>query len=84
MLDECCRSHLVPIYAFRLKGFRGDPWRVFTIPTDHVFRGRSALLYRRIPKLDISNNGNYIMRWSEGMKLSDLMMYTGMSDYDNL
>jgi len=84
MLDECRRSHLVPIYAFRLKGFRGDPWRVFTIPTDHVFRGRSALLYRRIPKLDISNNGNYIMRWSEGMKLSDLMMYTGMSDYDNL
>lgn len=82
MLDECCRSHLVPLYAFRLKGLRGDPWRVFTIPTDHVFKGRSALLYRRIPKLDVSNNGNYIMRWSEGMKLSDLLMYIGMSDYD--
>ena len=29
MLGECKRCHLVPIYAFRLKGFRGDPWRVF-------------------------------------------------------
>ena len=81
MLDDCCRAHLVPLYAFRLKGYRGDPWRVFTIPLDHVFKGRSGVLYRRVPKLDTSSSGNYIMRWSEGMKLSDLMIYTGMTDY---
>lgn len=84
MLDECCRSHLVPLYAFRLKGFRGDPWRIFTIPSEHSFKGRNSLLFRRIPKLDLSNNGNYIMRWSEGMKLSDLLMYIGMSDYESI
>lgn len=81
MLDDCCRSHLVPIYAYRLKGFRGDPWRIFTIPTDHVFKGRNSILYRRIPKLETSQSGNYIMRWNEGMKLSDLILYTGMTDY---
>ncbi len=83
MLDECCRSHLVPIYAFRLKSQRGDPWRLFTIPTDHRYRGRHDVLYRRLPKLDVSDKGFYIMRWGDGMKLSDFMGYTGMSDYSS-
>ena len=83
MLCECKRCHLVPIYAFRLKGFRGDPWRVFTIPTDHQYKGRHSVLYRRLPKLDTSSSGNYIMRWEDGMKLSDFLLYTGMSDYSS-
>ena len=81
MLADCCRSHLVPIYAFRLKSQRGDPWRLFTIPTDHAYRGRHSVLYRRLPKLEVSDSGYYIMRWENGMKLSDFMGYTGMSDY---
>lgn len=81
MLDECTQSHLVPIYAYRLKSFRGDPWRVFTIPTDHQFKGRNAILYRRIPKFEESSNGNFIMRWENGMKLSDMINYVGMTDY---
>ena len=83
MLGECKRCHLVPIYAYRLKGFRGDPWRVFTIPTDHNYKGRHSVLYRRLPKLDVSSSGNYIMRWEAGMKLSDFLLYTGMSDYSS-
>ncbi len=83
MLEECKKSHLVPIYAFRLKGVHGDPWRVFTIPTDHEFKGRHAILYRRMPKISVSSEGNYIMRWEEGMKLSDLFLYLGMSDYSS-
>ncbi len=83
MLDDCSRSHLVPIYAYRLKGIRGDPWRIFTIPTDHEFKGRNSILYRRMPKIDISSEGNYIMRWNDGMKLSDLILYLGMSDYSS-
>lgn len=81
MLGECNRCHLVPIYAYRLKGFRGDPWRVFTIPSDHEYKGRHSTLHRRLPKLEVSNSGNYIMRWEDGMKLSDFLLYTGMSDY---
>lgn len=46
-----------------------------------MFKGRNSILYRRIPKLETSQSGNYIMRWNEGMKLSDLILYTGMTDY---
>ena len=83
MPGECNRCHLVPIYAFRLKSFRGDPWRVFTIPCDHEYKGKHSILYRRLPKLDVSSSGNYIMRWEDGMKLSDFLLYTGMSDYNS-
>ena len=83
MLSDCQKSHLVPIYAYRLKGVRGDPWRVFTIPTDHEYKGRHAILYRRMPKIGVTSEGNYIMRWEEGMKLSDLILYLGMSDYSS-
>ncbi len=78
MKESCCRSNLLPIYAFRLKSVRGDPWRIFTIPTEDELRGRNELLRQRIPKMDVTGNGNYIMRWEEGMKLCDLISY--MSD----
>ena len=74
-------SRSTAIYAYRLKSVHGDPWRVFTIPSDHDFRGRHSTLYRKMPKLDVSSSGNYIMRWENGMKLSDFLMYTDMSDY---
>lgn len=45
MLSECCRSHLVPIYAYRLKSQCGDPWRLFTIPSDHGYRGPLCILH---------------------------------------
>lgn len=33
MIETCDRSHIIPIYAFRLKSVKGDPWRIFTIPS---------------------------------------------------
>jgi Holliday junction resolvase len=78
MKEVCCRSNLLPVYAFRLKGMRGDPWRVFTIPTDEELKGRNELLRRLIPKMEVTSNGNYIMRWGDGIKLCDLISY--MSD----
>jgi hypothetical protein len=79
MRDDCDRSHILGLYAYRLKSVRGDPWRVFRLPCDGNLRGLLGLLQRRIPELESSNNGNYIMRWSDGMKLSDLIRYMGMS-----
>lgn len=75
MLSGCIKSHLLPLYAYRLKSFRGDPWRIFTIPTNHIFNGYNNVLYQDIPKLDISNNGKYIMRWCDGMKLSNFITH---------
>lgn len=78
MKEVCFRSQLLPVYAFRLKSVRGDPWRIFTIPSDDELRGRNELLRKRIPEMEITSNGNYVMRWDDGMKLCDLLLY--MSD----
>ena len=75
MKNACSRSSLLPIYAFRLKSIRGDPWRIFTIPTDDKLRGRNEVLRKRIPKMEVTDNGNYIMRWNDGMKLCDLLSF---------
>lgn len=83
MGEDCAKSHVIPIYAYRLKGVRGDPWRIFTLPTDAKLTGRSALLRKRIPEIDMSSSGNLIMRWNDGMKLSDLIAYVGMSTYED-
>lgn len=75
MHEECTRSHVMPIYAFRLKGARGDPWRIFMLPLDVELRGRMGILQRRMPKIEVNGKGNYIMRWNDGMKLSKFIDY---------
>jgi len=82
MQETCNRSHLVPIYAFRLKSIRGDPWRIFTIPSDDRLRGHNEILRKKIPKLEVTVNGKFIMRWEDGMKLSDLVSYMGFNGFD--
>jgi len=74
MMEVCSRSGLLPIYAFRLKGARGDPWRIFSLPVEDI-NGRLALLQEKIPVPDVSEKGNMIMRWQDGMKLSDFIRY---------
>ena len=73
-MEECRRTGLIPIYAFRKKGVKGDPWRVFVLPTDNV-EGRLGLVQRRLPTPEKSGKGYFIMRWGEGMKLSKLLAY---------
>lgn len=75
MSGECCRAGLIPVYAFRLKGVRGDPWKLFSLPLEDELKGRHALIARRLPVMERSGNGNYIMRWKDGMKLSSFLSY---------
>ncbi|MDR2866797.1 MAG: Holliday junction resolvase [Methanomassiliicoccaceae archaeon] len=78
IIEDCKRSSLIPIYAFRLKGYRGDPWRIFSLPLDCVLRGRMGIMQRTIPQIEVNSNGNYMMRWENGMKLSKFIDYMGM------
>ena len=73
-VNDCSRSGLLPIYAFRLKGVRRDPWRVFALPIQGI-SGRLGLVQKKLPGPDESTKGNYILRWDEGMKLSKLISY---------
>ncbi|MCL1984593.1 MAG: Holliday junction resolvase [Methanomassiliicoccaceae archaeon] len=77
MIEECQRSSLIPIYAFRLKGFRGDPWRIFALPLDRGLKGRMGLVQRTVPVIETNSHGNFIMRWEDGMKLSKFIDYLG-------
>ena len=69
MMDDCKKVGLMPIYAFRLKRKRGDAWRVFTLDVGQL-NGWANVLYRELPKIDPSKEGNLIMRWNEGQELS--------------
>ena len=74
MKEVCEKTKTLPIYAFRTKGVHGDSWRIFTLDVDGL-EGRTSVVHRRLPKLDKSKSGNFVMRWGEGMPLSDFISY---------
>lgn len=74
MQRECEKTKTLPVYGFRLKGHGGDSWRLFTLDIQHL-EGRAKILQNRLPKLSQSKSGNFIMRWEEGLSLSDFLMY---------
>ena len=74
MLDVCKKTRTLPVYAYRLKSYRGDFWRMFSIDLDDL-EGNVSILHRRLPKLEKSHNGNFVMKWQKGMPLSDFISY---------
>jgi len=74
MRNECEKTKTLPIYAFRLKGHGGDTWRLFSFDIAQL-DGRAKILHNRLPKLPLSKNGNFIMRWDEGLPLADFLSY---------
>lgn len=74
LTNICEKTKTLPIYAFRTKGKRGDSWRIFTMDVNNL-EGRASILHRRLPKLRKSKSGNFIMKWDEGMPLSDFISY---------
>ncbi|MCA1814675.1 MAG: hypothetical protein LC624_12145 [Halobacteriales archaeon] len=77
MKRDCERAQVLPLYAFRAKGLGpkgGDPWRVFTLPGGS-YHGRMRLVYDKLAKLDVSKEGNFIMRWNDGTPLHRFLAY---------
>ncbi len=74
MRRECERTKTLPVYGFRLKGHGGDSWRLFSMEISQL-EGRAKILHNRLPKLGVSKNGNFIMRWEDGLPLADFLMY---------
>jgi len=62
------RCGLMPLYAHRLKGVRGDSWRIFRIQTEGL-TGRMALLAKRIPPLPLTKTGKPHLDWEQGLPL---------------
>ena len=74
MLKEGERSELMPLYAHRLKNVRGDSWRIFRVETNNL-KGKLAILARRIPKLPLSNQGNPMIDWDQGLPLHKFLAF---------
>lgn len=81
---DCLEAGLVPLYAYRRRDMRdGDPWRLFLIATDELTEhyeeasNRHGLLYRKMLKhrADVTDDGNYVLRWHEGWPLFEFIDY---------
>ena len=59
---------LMPLYGFRLKGVRGDSWRILRIETTSL-QGKLAVIARRVPALPLTRNGRPYLDWDEGLPL---------------
>tara|TARA_B100001996_G_scaffold372434_1_gene348801 strand:+ start:8097 stop:8717 length:621 start_codon:yes stop_codon:yes gene_type:complete len=66
------RCGLMPLYAHRLKGVRGDSWRIFRVGTT-TLSGSLGVLARRIPSLPRTRNGRAFIDWEQGMPLNEFI-----------
>ena len=65
MIREGERSGLMPLYAHRRKGVRGDSWRIFRVETTGL-KGTLARLAPMIPALPLTRNGSPFIDWEKG------------------
>ena len=72
MVYEGERCKLMPLYAYRLKGVRGDSWRIFRVETEGL-SGKLRKLSHLIPPLPKTNRGKPYLDWDKGMKLNDFI-----------
>ena len=72
MIYEGERCNLMPLYAYRLKGIRGDSWRVFRVETESL-SGKLRKLSPLIPAFPKTRGGKPFMDWEQGMKLNDFI-----------
>ena len=63
---------LMPLYAHRIKGVRGDSWRIFRVETS-TLTGRLATLAKRIPKLPLTRTGKPHLDWDQGLPLHQFL-----------
>ena len=73
------RCGLLPLYAFRLKGVRGDSWRVMKVPVEGL-TGKLRVLARSIPNVPLTRNGSPYLNWHDGMPLHRFLALISRSD----
>ena len=73
------RCGLLPLYAYRLKGVRGDSWRIMKVEVDGL-NGKLRHLSRSIPSLPLTRNGRPFLDWEQGMPLHRFLALVCRSD----
>lgn len=70
---------LLPLYAFRLKGVRGDSWRIMRVEVEGL-SGKLRHLSRSIPPLPLTNRGVPHLNWNSGMPVHRFLELVCKSD----
>ena len=83
IIRECEKTGVIALYAFRLKSYRGDPWRMFSLPLRNSPKGWMGYIYEILPKISITREGNYILHWDEGMPLNEFISYLNYKKDEN-
>ena len=73
------RCGLMPLYAYRLKGIRGDSWRIMRVESANL-TGKLRQLSRKIPSLPLTRNGTPYLGWEHGMPLNRFIALVCGSD----
>ena len=73
------RCGLLPLYAYRLKGVRGDSWRIMKVEVSGL-SGKLRHLSRSIPSLPLTRNGKEFLDWGQGMPLHKFLSLVCKSD----
>ena len=76
------RCGLMPLYAHRLKGVRGDSWRIFRVETS-TLEGGLRVLARRIPSLPRTRKGRAFIDWDQGMPLNEFINIVCQQNQDS-
>ena len=76
------KCELMPLYAHRLKGVRGDSWRIFRVETS-TLSGRLATLAKRIPVLPLTRTGKPHLDWDQGLPLHQFLGVVCRNSDDN-
>ncbi len=74
MTEMCNKSGVMPLYAYRIKGKRGERWSMYTMELEGL-KKKHRVLQRKVPYIGRTTHGNYTMRWEEGMPLNKLLAY---------
>ena len=82
IIRECEKTGVIALYAFRLKSYRGDPWRMFCLPLKKKPMGWMGYIYEILPKVSLTKEGNYILHWDDGMPLSRFISYLNYKKED--
>ncbi len=72
--EICHEAKLLPIYAYRLKGQRGDKWRLFTLQIEGLSK-KYKLLNKKLPNVQTTVHDNYKIPWEDGMELNEFLSY---------
>ena len=73
------RCGLMTLYAFRLKGVRGDSWRIMKVPVSGL-TGKLRSVSRSIPDVPLTKGGKPYLNWHKGMPLHRFLSLISRSE----